>query len=179
MSRVFVTSDLHFGHVGIQKYNPWENYDSILERDHAILDAIDSTNPTRRDQLIVVGDFLMHTTLHPEIAKRWENLPYMRKRLILGNHDVVHTVFHYFDDVEAYLEKKYIKRNYLFSHMPVMDDYSSRWDVNIHGHDHVNAIRTATHFNVNQDARRDKTPLTMDQIHQEIDSLKQRWSVYD
>lgn len=170
MSRIFVTSDTHFGHKKIIKYETWASFDTVLERDHAILDGIMERNPNKRDQLYVLGDFLMYTTLHPEIAKRWDNLPFLKKRLILGNHDDVYTVSHYFDTVEAYLTRSFQHYKILFSHMPVRRDYSQRWDFNIHGHDHKNKICTPMQFNVNVDARKSYVPLTLEEIVEEVTS---------
>ena len=77
--KIFVTSDLHFSHEAVLKYNnrPWKN---VLEMNDALIENW-NRKVNKRDTVIIVGDFA------------WERHGYFlnvlngKKELVIGSHD--------------------------------------------------------------------------------------------
>src|SRR3546814_18489507 len=45
--------------------------------------------------------------------------------------------FDLFDDVRGYV----VKKGFIMSHIPIHEGSLSRWELNIHGHTHANAVK--------------------------------------
>lgn len=132
---IFVTSDTHFGHKNIIKYED-RPFTDTEEMDEALIDNWNSVvKPT--DLIIHVGDLTFHGAKKAEeLMKRLNG----RKILVKGNHD-------YFSKTK-YANMGFDLRNYLymddflFSHYPmqsamlrVAQEYTD-FQANIHGHVH-------------------------------------------
>lgn len=82
---IFVTSDLHFGHKNILKFNPETRpYDSIEEHDEALVDNWNSVVGPN-DTVWNLGDLSFHRDFNKtlDILERLNG----QHHLILGNHD--------------------------------------------------------------------------------------------
>lgn len=157
MSRVFYTSDQHFGHRRVSEIRGFETAD---EHDAHIIEKW-TKQVTKHDTVYILGDIAMTRYKYALDVLRY--LP-GRKHLISGNHDVVHPVherghsraeldrwLETFDTIQPFLRKKLSKTEVLLSHFPYPefgDGYSregSRFDQYrlpdmglplIHGHTH-------------------------------------------
>lgn len=82
---IFLTSDLHFGHVNIIKYcdRPWNNVD---EMERGLINNWNSVVKNDNDIVYMLGDFAMGGNLPyrvPMLLSRLRGI----KHLIAGNHD--------------------------------------------------------------------------------------------
>jgi len=128
--RIFLTTDLHFGHTGLSKDNhrPADASERILARLGMVL------NP--KDLLICLGDVcwqdheLWHERLGYIECKKW---------LCLGNHDRSKSfswfMEHGWDWVGESFTLKMFGKVIKFSHLPQKDN--GTFDVNLHGHFHA------------------------------------------
>ena len=130
MSRVFVTSDWHFGHKGVEKFRPqFKNHhhmeDVIMANALSVL--------TKRDKLICIGD----------MAFDRHGLDKMRELpcslvLVRGNHDYLNALDYLtlFDDVHG----AYYYDHAFITHIPIHPT-ELRGRVNVHGHCHAGGPR--------------------------------------
>ena len=137
MSRVFLTSDTHFGHAGVcrflredgTKLRPWDDPD---EMDEAMVKAWNETvKPT--DKVYHLGDVVINRKALKTLDRLNGN-----KVLIKGNHDIfdLKDYTQYFREIRAY----HVMNGMLLSHIPVHPDSLGRFGVNIHGHLHSNRV---------------------------------------
>jgi calcineurin-like phosphoesterase family protein len=129
--RVYVTSDTHFGHANILKFEPEHrgHYESILEHD---LDLVQRWNSVVRKEDTVwhLGDVYFGKDAH-RILGALNGY----KRLVLGNHDAKHetVLTHYFDRMYGVAQYG----GCVLTHIPVHSyQLEKRYTKNIHGHMH-------------------------------------------
>jgi calcineurin-like phosphoesterase family protein len=139
MPSVFLTSDTHFGHLGVCKFlrkdgvtklRPWDNVDEMDE------DLIRRWNETvgPNDKVYHLGDVVINRR-GLKVLDRLNG----DKVLIKGNHDIfkLSDYTRYFRDVRAY----HVMNGIILSHIPVSKDSLHRFGCNIHGHTHADRVR--------------------------------------
>lgn len=154
MHNVWFTSDTHFGHNNIIKYeHEARPFDIIEEMNEKLIDNWNSV-VGKKDTVYHLGDFCFGKQ-HLEIAKRLKG----RKILILGNHDV-YKYDDYFDRVFGTLSYK----SMWLTHIPVHTaELGGRAVINVHGHLHSKVIDDDRYFNVSVE-RHNLTPVHLDVI---------------
>ena len=138
MPSVFLTSDTHFGHVGVCKFTradgvtklrPWTDPD---EMDEAMVKAWNETvKPT--DKVYHLGDVVINRKAL-KIMHRLNG----DKVLIRGNHDIFRDDEYreHFRELRAY----HVMNGMILSHIPLHPESLSRFGTNIHGHTHSNRV---------------------------------------
>ena len=137
MPSVFLTSDTHFGHVGVTKFlrddgsklRPW---DSVEEMDEEMVKRWNETvKPT--DKVYHLGDVVINRKAL-SIMHRLNG----DKVLIKGNHDIFRPEDYapHFRDVRAY----HVMNGMILSHIPLHESALYRFGTNIHGHTHSNRV---------------------------------------
>lgn len=124
MSRIWYTSDLHFGH---QRVSNIRNYTDVKFHDEAIMFEWDRVVKPK-DIVYVLGDIAVSNYNH---AFDILNALPGRKHLITGNHDIVHPMhsrgqsrsehmkwLDVFETVQTYVKKKLNNKAFLLSHFP-------------------------------------------------------------
>jgi len=129
MANVWFTSDLHFGHKGINKFRPFvtsceDNEQQIISDWKAVI--------TKRDTVYVLGDAAFTT----EACDLFKELP-GEKYLVRGNHDKLDTTYYlkYFKQVFGLLKYK----EFWLSHAPIHPQ-ELRGRINLHGHVHYSNV---------------------------------------
>lgn len=144
MPSVFLTSDTHFGHLGVcrftrddgTKLRPWDDPDEMDE------ELVKRWNETVRpkDKVYHLGDVVINRkalkTLHRLNGE---------KVLIKGNHDIfrIDEYLEFFKDVRAY----HVMNGLVLSHIPVHPESLGRFGTNIHGHLHYNRVLKTDQYN--------------------------------
>jgi calcineurin-like phosphoesterase family protein len=85
MSKVYITSDIHFSHSNILKYSPWSrgHFKDVDEMNEAVVTNINSV-VKEKDTLIIAGDICFaQPEVGVEFLKRLNGI----KKLVWGNHD--------------------------------------------------------------------------------------------
>lgn len=134
MTRTYITSDHHFSHKNILKYEPdarsqWET----IEQMNNDLVSIWNSIVRPEDKVYHLGDISMGKQ-GLEFARQLNG----RKVLIKGNHDLqkLRDYVEIFDDVRAYHNLDDI----ILSHIPVHENQKHRYRANIHGHLHSKRV---------------------------------------
>lgn len=132
MSKVYFTSDWHFGHRAILKYRP--GFETIQEHDQLFIDNFNAT-VTKRDTVFFMGDIAFTA----EGLQKLSQLNYCKKVLYLGNHDTLPTeeYLKVFDEVHALRSYK----SYWLSHCPIHPQEMRNRKGNIHGHLHASILK--------------------------------------
>ena len=169
MPSVFLTSDTHFGHLGVTKFlredgtklRPW---DSVEEMDEALV--ANWNNVVRpNDKVYHLGDVVINRkALHTLHRLNGE------KVLIKGNHDIfkLEDYTPYFKDIRGY----HVMNNFLLSHIPVHPLSKGRFTGNIHGHLHYNVIDDPWYKCVCVE-QTNYTPILFEQLMKDLDAVKQ------
>lgn len=146
MPSVFLTSDTHFGHLGVcrfmredgvTKLRPW---DSPEEMDEAMVKMWNETvKPT--DKVYHLGDVVINRKAL-KILHRLNG----DKVLIKGNHDIFrldeYTPF--FRDIRG----SHVMNGLILTHIPVHPQQLYRFGCNIHGHLHSNRVMQTDRYGV-------------------------------
>lgn len=144
---IYVTSDLHFNHLGIlrtcrpqfktvEEHNEFviKNYNSVVGKD---------------DLVYILGDlgFTPIKDLKPLVSRLNG-----RKILVLGNHDKG-TVGEYraMGFIEVYDHPLYYSKNIILSHEPIKEALDNPYVYNIHGHLHKSKLKLPNYININID----------------------------
>jgi len=138
MPSVWLTSDTHFGHLGVCKFmcndgvtklRPW---DTTEEMDEAMIKLWnDRVGP--KDKVYHLGDVVINRKAL-QVLRRLNG----DKVLIKGNHDIfrLSEYVEHFRDIRAY----HVMNGMILSHIPVSADSLGRFGTNIHGHTHSNRV---------------------------------------
>ena len=137
MSRVFFTSDLHFGHKNIHNFR--KEFESEIHHRKFVMDNWQSTI-TKRDKVYVLGDAAF-TMDGLDSIKQLNGT----KILIRGNHDNLNTSVYLkaFKEVEGIVRYKHA----WLSHAPIHPE-ELRGKINIHGHTHYHTMPEFEYENV-------------------------------
>ncbi len=133
MSKVYYTSDLHWGHRAILKYRG-DSFKTIEEHDQVFVDNFNKV-VNKRDTVFFLGDI----AFTEEGLKNMEKLRHCHKKILyLGNHDTLPTekYLEYFDEVHALRSYK----NFWLSHCPIHPQEMRNRKGNIHGHLHDSVL---------------------------------------
>jgi calcineurin-like phosphoesterase family protein len=157
---IFLTSDTHFGHVGVtqflrddgSKLRPW---DSVEEMDEALI-ANWNNSVRPKDKVYHLGDVVINRKALPTLQRLNGE-----KILIKGNHDIfrIDEYLQYFKDVRAY----HVLDMFLLSHIPIHPDSMSRFNGNIHGHLHNKSIADKRYRCVSVE-QTSYTPITFEEV---------------
>ena len=134
MPNIFLTSDTHFGHVGVCKFlredgvtklRPWDNPEEMDE------EMVKRWNETVRpnDKVYHLGDVVINRKAL-KIMHRLNG----DKVLIKGNHDIFRLEEYtpFFRDIRG----SHVMNGLILTHIPVHPDNLYRFGCNIHGHLH-------------------------------------------
>ncbi len=143
MANVLFCSDLHLGHINIQKFR---THVTSEEHNRQLIVEDWKASVTKRDVVFVLGDACFSNESVDVISA----LP-GKKYLIRGNHDKLSTnrYLEAFDEVYGILAYK----EFWLSHAPIHPD-ELRGRVNLHGHVHYASIRK--HFNPVYDVKQEE-----------------------
>lgn len=138
----YITSDLHFGHRNIIKYNPkTRKFADTNEMDNFMINEWNLLiNP--EDLVYILGDFAFHK---PPAATSILHRLNGRKVLITGNHDydmklIKHQPFvDCFEEITYYKEIKYNGHKICMMHYPIAEWHHCNYgSIMLHGHLHGN-----------------------------------------
>ncbi len=143
MTRIFVTSDHHFGHH--KTWSTFKRQDGSPLRPFKSTEEMDETMVRKWNEIVrpddhvyCLGDFAISKKCLA-IAHRLMG----HKRLVRGNHDIFKTKDYIeagFDEIHGV--RVWPKHNIIMSHIPLHPDcLTSRQWINYHGHLHANVIR--------------------------------------
>lgn len=138
MPSVFLTSDTHFGHMGVCKFmrndgvtklRPWSNPDEMDEE--MVKRWNERVKPT--DKVYHLGDVVINRKAL-NIMHRLNG----DKVLIKGNHDIfkLEDYTAHFRDIRSY----HVMNGLILSHIPLHTSTLYRFGCNIHGHLHANRV---------------------------------------
>lgn len=143
MAAVFLTSDTHFGHLGVCKFmsqdgvtklRPWDTPEEMDE------EMVKRWNETVRpnDKVYHLGDVVINRKAL-SIMHRLNG----DKVLIKGNHDIFRLEEYtaHFRDIRAY----HVMNGMILSHIPVHESNLYRFGTNIHGHTHDRRVMITNH----------------------------------
>lgn len=173
MSKTFLISDTHFGHMGVcrflredgTKLRPWDDPD---EMDEVLVDNWNKV-VSPADKVYHLGDVV--------ISRRHLNKTLSRlngtKVLIKGNHDIFkpEEYLTYFKDIRGY----HVLDNKLLSHIPVHPSNLYRFKFNIHGHLHSNLIPDDRYINVSVE-QINYTPVDFEELREVMKHRELRWN---
>lgn len=138
MPDIWVTSDTHFGHEGILKFESEARpFSSVKEMNDALVDNWNSVVKPG-DKVYHLGDVMFGDK--EDFAKLWPKL-HGKKRLIVGNHDDIKWIARggFFSKVGLW--RVFTDMGLLLTHVPINPygyETGARKDlVNVHGHVHT------------------------------------------
>jgi calcineurin-like phosphoesterase family protein len=134
----WITSDIHFNHLNILKYNA-DTRGSFVDTDHMNEEIISRWNSTvsEKDHTFILGDIAMG-----DIAKAPARIKRLNgaKTLIKGNHDrslMKQDISGLFVEIRDYLCFSYKKTGLVLFHYPIASfDGQSHGAIHFHGHLH-------------------------------------------
>lgn len=140
MSRIFVTSDLHFGHDRGFLYEP-RGFDNIEDHDETVIQNWNSVVEPE-DEVYILGDLMLNDNEHGiECIKRLNG----KLHIIYGNHDTDSRKKLY-EELGAEIHRwteviKYKKYNFYLSHYPTLTgnleaESLHQCAINLYGHTH-------------------------------------------
>lgn len=132
MSKVYIISDLHFGHKNLAVHRGFKDAD---EQDQHIIDCWNSVI-TKKDTVWILGDIGMEKTSHYHLLDELTGV----KKVVLGNHDKPQHVIELLKYVNFVCGMFQYKRGVVFTHCPIHPDEMMRFRLNIHGHMHNKSI---------------------------------------
>lgn len=139
---IYFTSDWHFGHKSILKFERFD-FDTIEDHDMYIIDVLYKTLKPK-DILYFLGDVGFPSK---KIEKAIRDLPCAEKYIILGNHDA--KSIRYYKEVlnfkEVYNHPVFLGQRIVLSHIPIKVNDSV---INIHGHLHGAKLDLKNYINV-------------------------------
>lgn len=138
--KVFVISDLHFGHKNMALHR---GFSSVEEHDSYIINNWNKV-VNKRDTVWILGDLTMERSHNYELLNQLKGI----KNVVLGNHDMPQHV----PELLKYVNKVcgcFDYKRYILTHVPIHMSEASRHLVNIHGHLHEHSIQNSPkHINV-------------------------------
>nr|QMP83091.1 MAG: hypothetical protein [Caudoviricetes sp.] len=182
MTNIFFSSDLHFGHANILKYEPISRqFDSVEEMDEQLIQNWNNV-VKENDECYILGDLSFHKLNKTvEILNRLSG----KKAIIVGNHDA-HLIKHqeFIDCFEGrvfdLLDHKINGKHYVMCHYPLRAWNRSHWgSINLFGHLHSKWKGNKQQLNVGADVH-NLTPLSIEEIPAILESLpEEQRKIYD
>jgi calcineurin-like phosphoesterase family protein len=137
MSNIFITSDTHFGHLGVTQFlnedgtklRPWDN---VEEMDEALVTNWNSV-VRPKDKIYHLGDVVINRKAFKTLARLNGE-----KILINGNHDLFRLEEYtpYFKDIRGFGTLD----GFALTHVPIHPHSLGRWKGNWHGHLHSGSV---------------------------------------
>lgn len=163
---IYYTSDLHFGHQNILKYEPrpWSNID---EMDKGLIERWNS-KVNDDDEVWILGDL----TFYKEKEKNIELVSQLkgRKHLIVGNHDYYvreKYLNNYFESISQYKKIWDQGREIILFHYPIFNwDKQQFGSYHLYGHVHSQKefqLNIPNSYNVGVDTN-DWYPVTLNEL---------------
>lgn len=169
MGKIFYTSDLHFGHKNILKYEdrPW---DSVVDMNEGLI-ARWNEKVTDNDDVYVLGDFAFQSkNLRIDTINLIVHKLKGKKHLIIGNHDEwinkIDVKTRLWASMEYYAKIVDKNRIVILSHYPIETwDQEHYGSIHLHGHLHSNPTKLyqSNRYNVGCD-NWNYYPVTLDEI---------------
>jgi calcineurin-like phosphoesterase family protein len=141
MGKIYLTSDLHFGHEREFLYGP-RNFASIQEHDEAVITLWNET-VQEDDDVYVLGDLMLNDNEHGLKCLRRLN---GRIHLVRGNHDTdarwkLYSELENVVEMENVIVFKYRKYHFYLSHFPTLTanlekESLHQCTLNLFGHTH-------------------------------------------
>ena len=161
-TRVFFTSDLHFSHANILKFESAARpFSSVEEMNREIITRWNSVVKAQ-DLVWVLGDICLGGKDNINLL----GLLNGRKKLVLGNHDN-----HSLEVLGKFFEKVYgvteYGRGWVLSHMPIHPAAMNRFTLNVHGHMHSKTLDDPRYFNVSLETH-DLYPWRLEEIRERV-----------
>lgn len=167
---IYFTSDTHFGHRGILRYQRGNHFSSVEEMDKYLVDIWNKTIP--KNALVYhLGDFSFKGTGYTrDILKSLNG----RIHLIRGNHDkgLSKTLCEEFMWVKDMYTVKHEGRKYVLCHFPLLSwDMMHYGTIHLHGHCHGNlTVDEGKRFDVGVDTNPYYAPYSILNINAKADS---------
>lgn len=176
-NEIFFTSDHHFGHANILKYESIARpFSSVEEMDETMIERWNSVVKNRGDLVYILGDFSFHKADETlKILKRLNG----KKVLICGNHDARiikdDAIKKYFDkNMHDYFELKLDNKFYILQHYPLITWNRCRYGaVQLFGHMHSSWAGNNCQLNVGVDTNK-LYPYNISDIHAKLLTLPER-----
>ena len=175
-SKIWFTSDFHFGHDKDFLYGP-RGFHYSWEHDYTILgdwNAIVNEN----DEVYILGDLMLgNNDYGRHMIEQLNGI----KHIIIGNHDTANRIEMYKDmnvaEVTYATQIRYKGYNFFLCHYPTMIDsiYRGRTNFNLHGHTHSpDKFQFIEHccYNVALDAHHNR-PVEINDIIADIQRYRQ------
>lgn len=133
MSKVFIISDHHFSHASILDFEGDHRAgETVAEHNEWLIDQHNSI-VKKRDTVWCLGDFYLGTS--PGVMSAIVNRMNGTLNLVMGNHDE-HPSYYYTEAFNQVRGVHSYKSKYVFSHVPLHEFSTDRWNYNFHGHIH-------------------------------------------
>ncbi len=142
MSKIFVTSDMHFGHDKEVLYKS-RSFESIQEHDEAVIERWNAV-VDKNDDVYILGDLFLYDKDHGKSCIERLN---GKLHVMLGNHDTSVRKQMYVEEIDSIVEVqyatviKYRKCHFYLSHYPTMTANSDADTIHnslidLYGHTH-------------------------------------------
>ena len=141
MSKIFLTSDTHFGH---DREFIWKvrGFNSVEEMNEAIVQKWNDT-VSAEDDVYILGDVILGDPGNIEYVKRLNG----KLHIVLGNHDtskreeMYHNLPNVVEVAEVGIQLKYKKHHFVLTHYPMMTgnlekESLKQMSLNLYGHTH-------------------------------------------
>ena len=143
MPSVFLTSDTHFGHLGVCKFTKSDGVTKLRPWDTP--EEMDEEMVKRWNEVVKPNDKVYHlgdVVINRRALKTLHRLN-GDKVLIKGNHDIFKLTDYteHFRDIRGY----HVMNGMILSHIPMHEESLGRFGVNIHGHLHANRVMRIKH----------------------------------
>jgi calcineurin-like phosphoesterase family protein len=143
MPSVFLTSDTHFGHLGVCKFTKSDGVTKLRPWDTP--EEMDEEMVKRWNEVVKPNDKVYHlgdVVINRRALKTLHRLN-GDKVLIKGNHDIFKLTDYteHFRDIRGY----HVMNGMILSHIPMHEESLGRFGVNIHGHLHANRVMRVKH----------------------------------
>lgn len=140
MSEIFFTSDTHFLHDNILKFDGGrKEFQSVNEMNETMVQRWNSVVGVQ-DKIYHLGDVTFkYNGEFNDLMSRLRG----RKRLVVGNHDSIKNVNlqHLFEKIDLWTGGKFKHLGFIGSHMPLHPDHFKKYPLNVHGHTHRNLVQ--------------------------------------
>lgn len=140
MSRIWVTSDLHFNHNNIKNFSPIRDGNTSEDHDRIIIEKWNSV-VNKKDSVYILGDVAFNAAAIDKIILLKGN-----KILIGGNHDKNLNKYSHLN-IFSTINGCRILKGYWLTHIPI-HPLELRGRKNIHGHTHSVSIQDENYINV-------------------------------
>jgi len=140
LSKVYIISDLHLGHLSMALKRGFKN---VEEHDNHIINTWNSVVLNKKDVVYILGDITMENKRH------YDKLDLLRgrKKVVLGNHDrpeFTHDLLNYVDTLSGMIKYKGL----ILTHCPIHESELKWCHKNIHGHVHEASLANPKYVNV-------------------------------